>query len=490
MPGFPVVGSIGVRLPSRRPSALFATHNVERSHDGTTCCGLRPTGKRSTTLSVAGIDHVDVVGTQVRDVDARQRIPDRGRQVSCRRFAVKVRRIDDRRHAGNRRDPARRRGDGLSECGRERCDVERRRDGDGCSECAGFQRTCPSVTAPASLRRREARIVTADLARCLRVALHLVCRAKARPGCSAPPGRQRLCDGLADLGDGPRDDRVDAKASEFGARQPRIALNAVRGVEALARAQHVQPHERGIECQRKRGVAEPGMGADLRGRVTPRLECVDVVALGDTVIVDDRMRAHRPSRPLAIQAPRDGLFAALVSAVVADEHDVAESVDGEASRGRHERLLEHRRRHADRPGKTHVRRWRIDVALGHIGDHRSDQRIAERGGDASGEDVDPHVVLAEHHLRPVLLRPADGNDDRRPARRDRGLPLRSSSTARRKCFAARLPEPRSARGPSRRNRRKRWRAAPIGAANASRQRWASIACSSGDSAEWVRSRMS
>src|SRR5262249_37420024 len=43
VPGLPVCGSIGVRLPSVRPSALFVTHNVFRSHDGTTCCGFTPT---------------------------------------------------------------------------------------------------------------------------------------------------------------------------------------------------------------------------------------------------------------------------------------------------------------------------------------------------------------------------------------------------------------------------------------------------------------
>src|ERR1700693_3972053 len=53
-PGLPVFGSIGVRLPSVRPSALLATHRVFRSHDGTTCCGLNPTRYLSTTLSVAG----------------------------------------------------------------------------------------------------------------------------------------------------------------------------------------------------------------------------------------------------------------------------------------------------------------------------------------------------------------------------------------------------------------------------------------------------
>ena len=64
-----------------------------RSHDGTTCCGLRPTLNLSTTLNVAGIDHVDVVGLDVRHVDARQVAGDRrlhlaGRRSRCRDCAA------------------------------------------------------------------------------------------------------------------------------------------------------------------------------------------------------------------------------------------------------------------------------------------------------------------------------------------------------------------------------------------------------------------
>ena len=54
LPGLPVFGSIGIRLPLVVFSALLATQSVFRSHDGTTCCGLRPTLKRPTTLNVAG----------------------------------------------------------------------------------------------------------------------------------------------------------------------------------------------------------------------------------------------------------------------------------------------------------------------------------------------------------------------------------------------------------------------------------------------------
>jgi hypothetical protein len=53
-PGFPVSGSIGVRLPLVRLSALLATQSVRRSHDGTTCCGFFPTWNVSMTFSVFG----------------------------------------------------------------------------------------------------------------------------------------------------------------------------------------------------------------------------------------------------------------------------------------------------------------------------------------------------------------------------------------------------------------------------------------------------
>src|SRR5580704_10849371 len=54
VPGLPVLGSIGVKLPLLRRAPLFATHKVFRSQDGMTCCGLAPTENRSTTENVAG----------------------------------------------------------------------------------------------------------------------------------------------------------------------------------------------------------------------------------------------------------------------------------------------------------------------------------------------------------------------------------------------------------------------------------------------------
>ena len=54
LPAWAVRGSMGVRLPSVLRSALLATHRVDKSHDGTTCCGPFSTRKVSTTFMVWG----------------------------------------------------------------------------------------------------------------------------------------------------------------------------------------------------------------------------------------------------------------------------------------------------------------------------------------------------------------------------------------------------------------------------------------------------
>ena len=104
LPGLPVFGSIGVRLPSVRPSALLVTHSVCRSHAGTTCCGLLADGKPVDHLQRRRIDHVDVVRTQVRHIDARQRAGHRGTEMTGARLAVHVIGVHHRRHAGHRGD--------------------------------------------------------------------------------------------------------------------------------------------------------------------------------------------------------------------------------------------------------------------------------------------------------------------------------------------------------------------------------------------------
>ncbi len=128
--------------------------------------------------------------------------------------------------------------------------------------------------------------------------------------------------------------------------------------------------------------------------------------------------------PLPVEACGDRREILLVPAVIAEKDDVAEAVQPEAPRRRFEDLLERCLGDRDGSGKAHVRRRRIDAALRNIRDDWRHERIAERLRDSLGERPDPHVVLAQHHVRAVLLGAADRDDDAssRPAR----ISLRSS----------------------------------------------------------------
>src|SRR2546423_8546191 len=65
------------------------------------------------------------------------------------------------------------------------------------------------------------------------------------------------------------------------------------------------------------------------------------------------------------------------------------------------------------PRESHVAGDGAQAALGNVGDDRRDERVAERARDALGERLDARIVLAQRHVRSVLLGPADGHDDRR-----------------------------------------------------------------------------
>ena len=58
---------------------------------------------------------------------------------------------------------------------------------------------------------------------------------------------------------------------------------------------------------------------------------------------------------------------------------------------------------------------RFDVALGHEGDDRGDQGVAELAGDGLGGGPQDVVVLAGRQVGPVLFDAAGGNDHRRLA---------------------------------------------------------------------------
>src|ERR671913_2449977 len=63
------------------------------------------------------------------------------------------------------------------------------------------------------------------------------------------------------------------------------------------------------------------------------------------------------------------------------------------------------------PRKAHMAGGRIDAALGRVGDDRRDQRVAETPCDIFGVGGNAHIVLAERHVRTVLLGAAGRNDD-------------------------------------------------------------------------------
>ena len=58
----------------------------------------------------------------------------------------------------------------------------------------------------------------------------------------------------------------------------------------------------------------------------------------------------------------------------------------------------------------------LEPALRHVGDHRGDEGVAEPARDELGQELDARIVLAQRHVRPVLLRPPDRHDDRGLAR--------------------------------------------------------------------------
>ena len=160
------------------------------------------------------------------------------------------------------------------------------------------------------------------------------------------------------------------------------------------------------------------MGADFIIRVAALPQGVRIRDRRRSVVFRQRMHPRRCRRPFPVQAIGDRLFVLLVAAVVAEENDVAKAVQLKTSRGIFEYLLKCLVWNAYRTGKAHVRRRRADAAFRHVGHHRCHQCVAKRKRNFLGQNLDPDVMLAEHHVRPVLLGASDRNDDRPPSGAD------------------------------------------------------------------------
>ncbi len=152
------------------------------------------------------------------------------------------------------------------------------------------------------------------------------------------------------------------------------------------------------------------MDPDFGRRIAAAFQQMAEAALADPVIFDDCMHARRLRRPFAVETPRHGLLAGLGRAVIAEKDDVAEAVHLKTPGGVFDGLLEGLLGNRDRAGKAHMPGRRIEAALGYIGQHGRDKGRSQGCGDLAGQQLDPEIVLADRHMRPVLLGAADRHD--------------------------------------------------------------------------------
>lgn len=154
------------------------------------------------------------------------------------------------------------------------------------------------------------------------------------------------------------------------------------------------------------------MFADLRVAEAARTQCLHIGRLRHAIIVLDEVRADGRTGPVAVQLAGHVLQHSLVVAGVADQHDMRKARLLETAGGAHEQALEGAVGDRDRPWEAHMLGGRRDISFGHISQHRRDDGIAERRGDLAGQRLDARIVLAQRHVRPILLGAAHWNDDR------------------------------------------------------------------------------
>src|ERR1022692_2821831 len=228
-----------------------------------------------------------------------------------------------------------------------------------------------------------------------------------------------LRDGALDRVDCLRHDGVDAHLTQLGAGAARIPAHAVAPANRIRRGlRKVAANQARIRGQRKRCIRESCMRADLIVAEAAFPKRFRERGRGGTIVLRERVHAGRRRGPLPIQPIGDRLFILLVVAVVAQENDVAKSVQLETPCGVFEHFLKNLIGNADGPGEAQVRRRRADAAFGHIGHDRCHQRVAQGQRDFFRQDPDPHVVLAKHDVGPALLGASDRNENRPPSGAD------------------------------------------------------------------------
>src|SRR5450830_267236 len=212
--------------------------------------------------------------------------------------------------------------------------------------------------------------------------------------------------------DGARDDRVYAELAKFNAGAAWItAIDTVGRSQFRPIVQMLEPYHLRCDCQLQRGIGQSCMGTDLG--ITDAVLAQDfVVAIrAGAVILRRHKGASTRAGPAFVEMGDDQPDIILVTAVVAEKDDIADTMHLEAVCRRFKGFLECVVRYGDGAGKTHVRSCRRIAALRYIGDHRCHDGVAQTLSDALREHLHASIVLAERNVGAALFGAADGDDD-------------------------------------------------------------------------------
>src|SRR5258708_1662009 len=236
--------------------------------------------------------------------------------------------------------------------------------------------------------------------------------------CAAPLAAQGGMGGgqSSNLGGRGRDFVAQEAPAELGRRLAWVARDAVVAVARFAPVS-ANPAVSGVDRPELGRVVGAGVlpGFDVvRREIGPRL------VAGVRVYVADEEHAYAARPPGRVELRRRTRQRSLSAAVVAHEDDGLETRGDSRARHGTRDFTEQLVGDGDRAGEAHVSGRRTHVARRREGDGRIYQRVVQSVGDSSRHPMRDEVVLAGHHVRPVLLGRAGVNDGGGLARRDGG----------------------------------------------------------------------
>ena len=200
--------------------------------------------------------------------------------------------------------------------------------------------------------------------------------------------RVAAADGVRGL----RDDGVHRRAGRARARAPRIAVHAVAPA-ALRRQPSVRTSCR-VSASMSDVSASPAC-EPISSSAKPLLAQSHRVkpGVGDAIVLADGVRARRSLRPTRGRGARPPPGCPSGSRHESPRNTMSRKPCApEAARGRLEDAAIRIRGNRDRPRIAHVAVGGLDAALGHVGDDRRHERVAERAGDPLREQRDTRAL--------------------------------------------------------------------------------------------------